>query len=73
MASENVQGQQKAFQNTQQYANSYVNKFSYYLVRCLAKCRQSSAVRGSQKILFLEAAKKLSRHIKPEQNRGENF
>ena len=43
------------------------------LIRCLAKCRQSSAVRGSQKILFLEAAKTLSRHIKPEQNRGENF
>ena len=29
---ENVQGQQKAFQNTQLYANSYVHKFSYYLV-----------------------------------------
>ena len=29
--SKNVQGQQKSFQNTQQYANSYFPKFSYYL------------------------------------------
>ena len=29
--SKNVQGQQKSFQNTQQYANSYFLKFSYYL------------------------------------------
>ena len=32
MPSENVQGQQKAFQNTQQYANSYVHTFSYFLI-----------------------------------------
>ena len=29
--SKNVQGQQKTFQNTQQYVNSYFPKFSYYL------------------------------------------
>ena len=28
----NVQGQQKSFQDTQQYENNYVHKFSYYLV-----------------------------------------
>ena len=32
MSSENVQGQQETFQNTQQYANNYVYKCSYYLV-----------------------------------------
>ena len=32
MPSENVQRQQKTFQNTQQYASSYVHKFSYYLL-----------------------------------------
>ena len=32
MPSENVQGQEKTIENTQQYANSYVHKFSYYLV-----------------------------------------
>ena len=31
MSSENVQGQQETFQNTQ-YANNYVYKCSYYLV-----------------------------------------
>ena len=31
MPSENVQGQQKTFQNTQQCANVYVRKFSYFL------------------------------------------
>ena len=29
---ENVQGQQRTFQNTQQYANNFVHTFSYYLV-----------------------------------------
>ena len=29
--SKNVQGQQKTFQNKQQYVNSYFPKFSYYL------------------------------------------
>ena len=28
----NVQGQQKSFQDTQQYASNYVHKISYYLV-----------------------------------------
>ena len=28
----NVQEQQKSFQDTQQYANNYMHKFSYYLV-----------------------------------------
>ena len=32
MPSENVQVQQKTFQNTQQYTNSYAHKFSYILV-----------------------------------------
>ena len=32
MPSGNVQRQQKTFHNTEQYANSYVHKFSYYLV-----------------------------------------
>ena len=27
---ENVQGQQKTFQNTRQYANSYMHKFSHF-------------------------------------------
>ena len=32
MPFENVQRQQKTFQNRQQYANSYVDKFSYYII-----------------------------------------
>ena len=31
-ASENIQGKQKTFPNTQQYANSFVHKFPYYLL-----------------------------------------
>ena len=48
MPSENVRGQQKTFQNTQQYVNSYVHKYSrifykaflvselHWLPRCIA-------------------------------------
>ena len=32
MPSENVQRQQKTFQNAQQYASSYVHRFSYYIL-----------------------------------------
>ena len=48
MPLENVQEQEKSFQNTQQYANSYVHIFSLYLV-------YSKAILASELYIYRDA------------------